>query len=397
MSGASLASSLSSLQSRVFSLAQQHPPLLTPWQSGAREELAGRALQAVEDVLAEAQETGELWLPRPGDRQGVAFHPCYGILPDPHNCRYTRVTQEAGEEGRFEKIVFVLQTMMKLIRSGTRTTKRDIFYDNFTVFGSQSEVDSVVAGIVGLVQVPRLLLWVMATSKGLVVGHLTYLTTEGVTVDCRLAAGGDSIPQDVSELPELRSEASFVLVVEKDAVFQRLLEEGVMTGSLPPCVMVTGKGVPDLATRQLVHLLATQCGLPVLLLTDCDPYGIEIALCYKFGSLAMAWAPERLAVPSSLWIGLLPSDIGKLGIPDTSMLAMSGDDFKKLQDLHCRQHIRDSCPALLAELEVLWQLGRKAEIQQLSEDREPGYLAHSYIASKVAWAGQRAARGLHMF
>ena len=83
--------------------------------------------------------------------------------------------------------------------------------------------------------------------------------------------------------------------------------------------------------------------------------------------------------------------------PDTSMLAMSGDDFKKLQDLHCRQHIRDSCPALLAELEVLWQLGRKAEIQQLSEDREPGYLAHSYIASKVAWAGQRAARGLHMF
>ena len=106
-------------------------------------------------VLAEAQETGELWLPRPGDRQGVAFHPGYGILPDPHNCRYTHVTQEAGEEGRFEKIVFVLQTMRKLIRSGTRTTKRDIFYDNFTMFGSQSEVDSVVAGIVGMVQVPR--------------------------------------------------------------------------------------------------------------------------------------------------------------------------------------------------------------------------------------------------
>ena len=150
MSDASLASSLSSLQSRVFSLAQQHPPLLTPWQSGVREELAGRALQAVEDVLTEARETRELWLPRPGDRQGVAFHPGYGILPDPHNCRYTRVTQEA-EEGRFEKIVFVLQTMRKLIRSGTRTTKRDIFYDNFTVFGSQSEVDSLVAGIVAMV------------------------------------------------------------------------------------------------------------------------------------------------------------------------------------------------------------------------------------------------------
>ena len=57
------------------------------------------------------------------------------------------------------------------------------------------------------------------------------------------------------------------------------------------------------ATRQLVYRLTNQFILPVVILTDCDPYGFEIALTYKFGSLAMAWAPERLAVPSAIWLG----------------------------------------------------------------------------------------------
>ena len=138
-------------------------------------------------------------------------------------------------------------------------------------------------------------------------------------------------------------------MVEKDAVFQRQLEEGVLTGELPPLVMVTGKGMPDLASRQLVYRLATEFQLPVLLPPDCDPYGLEIALTYKFGSLAMAWAPERLAVPSSLWLGLLPSDVAKLGIPPESMRPLSTDDRKKVQNLHGREYVRDCCPLLLPE------------------------------------------------
>ena len=135
----------------------------------------------------------------------------------------------------------------------------------------------------------------------------------------------------------------------------------------------------------------------MLLLTDCDPYGLEIALTYKFGSLAMAWAPERLAVPSSLWLGLLPSDVAKLGIPPESMRPLSTDDRKKVQDLYGREYVRDCCPLLLPELECLWGMGRKAEIQQHSEEREPGFLAHSYLPSKLHYLGARAAGGSEMF
>ena len=43
-----------------------------------------------------------------------------------------------------------------------------------------------------------------------------------------------------------------MLVVEKDATFQRLLDDGVCS-AIGPCVVITGKGVPDLNTRQLVR------------------------------------------------------------------------------------------------------------------------------------------------
>jgi len=377
-------SSVPALRQRVLQWYLHHPPLAT----GVRQALA-----AVEEAVLEAEELGEVFYPRDGDREGVTFHPGYGLLPDDQGVRWTRVSRD---QERFHKILLILNTMRRLVAGGRRTTKRDIFYDNFTEFSSQAEVDRMVAEVVTMLQVPRLQLGVMATSKGLVVGHLAYTNSEGVTVDLRLAVGGDTIPQDVPEVELLGSDAHFLLVVEKDAIFQRLLEEGVMTGILPPFVMVTGKGMPDLATRQLVYRLSTELLLPTFLLTDCDPYGLEIGLTYKFGSLAMAWAPERLAVPSATLLGLLPSDVARLAIPPASMREFSEEDWKKVQDLHDRDYVREACPLLVGELEALWQLGRKAEIQQVSEEREEGFLVRSYLPERMVFAEGRAARGAAM-
>ncbi len=48
---------------------------------------------------------------------------------------------------------------------------------------------------------------------------------------------------------------SYVVVVEKDAVFQRLVEDGFaeQTGT----ILVTAKGMPDMATRAFLHFLCT--------------------------------------------------------------------------------------------------------------------------------------------
>lgn len=48
------------------------------------------------------------------------------------------------------------------------------------------------------------------------------------------------IPQDIVGIKEFRSTAKYILVVEKDAVFQKLLDEGVLV-RLGPVILMTVK------------------------------------------------------------------------------------------------------------------------------------------------------------
>eukprot|EP00092_Neocalanus_flemingeri_P018537 GFUD01020073.1.p1 GENE.GFUD01020073.1~~GFUD01020073.1.p1 ORF type:complete len:386 (-),score=150.16 GFUD01020073.1:180-1337(-) len=373
--------SIMSLKEYMAQMFSQYPAIENTWYTMDRQEQALLAYQKVEEVLVAVRE-GEtsLLYPSLNDWSNVQYHPAYGLLPV-ENPRMSKITGP-----KLDNVVMVLEIMLGLIESGTRTTKRDIFYQHFCDFSNQRELDSLVGVIVAMMQIPRLLLGVVATSKGLVVGDLLYTNSEDVVVDCSLAVGGDSVPQDVMEMRDVVTTAKFVLVVEKDAVFQRLLEEGVMGGHMPSMIMITGKGVPDLASRQLVYMLSSHLGIPVMIMTDCDPYGLDICMMYKYGSLAMSWAAESLAVPTSVWLGLLPSDISRLSIMPSSMKPHSAQDCKKMVDLSRREYVMED-PLLRGELEVLWEMGRKAEIQQVAEERERGFLAQQFLPRKIAECG----------
>ena len=161
---------LAALQERALDWSEVHPALVTPWQE---EQLGAKhALELVDQTLQSAESEDELWVPRLGARETTVFHPGYGLLPCPEAALWTRID---GDSERFPKAVFILRTMRRLVEEGRRTTKRDIFYENFAMFSNQAEVDRLVAELVGLLQVPRLMLGVVATSKGLVVGDLSYL------------------------------------------------------------------------------------------------------------------------------------------------------------------------------------------------------------------------------
>ena len=337
-------------------------------------------IDRIDSILTGVQADGSLLYPNMRDWANVIFHPGYGLL----STENPKVSQLSGPG--LEKLVQILELLRNLVLSNRRTTKRDIFYQMFVSCSSQQEVDRLLAVVVAVLQVPRLLLGVMATSKGAVVGDLRYTNSEGVVVDCSLAIGGDAIPQDVTSITHIVTSARFILVVEKDAVFQRLLEDGIFSGCLPSLIMVTGKGVPDLATRQLIYLLSSKFLLPVLILTDCDPYGLEIFLMYKYGSLAMSWAAEPLAVTTSVWLGLLPSELSDLEIGDSSMKPHSDLDTRKMMEMSRREYLQEEADndGLRRELEMMWNIGRKAEIQQIVEMREDGFLAQQYLPWKIS-------------
>lgn len=57
----------------------------------------------------------------------------------------------------------------------------------------------------------------------------------------------------------------------QDAAFMRLAEDRFY--NTYPCIILTAKGQPDVATRLFLRRLKTSLNIPVLALVDSDPYG----------------------------------------------------------------------------------------------------------------------------
>lgn len=76
-------------------------------------------------------------------------------------------------------------------------------------------------------------------------------------------------------MKDIISSAKVIVIVEKDATFQRLLEEDFLKFVNFEILLITGKGVPDISTRKLVHRLAHYelKDAEFVALVDGDPYG----------------------------------------------------------------------------------------------------------------------------
>ena len=86
---------------------------------------------------------------------------------------------------------------------------------------------------------------------------------------------------------------------------------------LPAGLLVTAKGFPDIATRELLsminevpyhqHNLTTR--LPVFCIVDDDPYGLNIYGVYKYGGEKNSHMErERLVLPNLTYLGIMSGD-----------------------------------------------------------------------------------------
>ncbi|KAA0187859.1 hypothetical protein HAZT_HAZT008969 [Hyalella azteca] len=226
-------------------------------------------------------------------------------------------------------------------------------------------------------------------------GSLRYVTQEGVAVDVASASNGKSpahfnyctcgrllVPDCVSGLRELQSDARYVLVVEKDCTFQKIIDAHFLR-AYGPCILLTGKGYPDLCTRELCARLWRELQLPVLALTDADPHGLHIAAVYKFGSNSHS-EPEYCTA-GLVWLGVLPSDLAGLQLPERHRLPLLPSDYGKLATLQAHPSIMDN-PAWFHQTSVMQRLGYKAEIQNLVHIA-PDFLTSVYLPAKLRHAG----------
>ncbi|XP_069727901.1 meiotic recombination protein SPO11 isoform X2 [Phaenicophaeus curvirostris] len=260
----------------------------------------------------------------------------------------------------------------------------DIYYSDTLLFGSQGVVDNIINDISCMLKIPRRSLHILSTTKGFVAGNLTYTEEDGTKVNCTCSATAVTVPSNVQGIKNLISHAKFMLIVEKDATFQRLLDDD-FCNKLSPCIMITGKGVPDLNTRLLVRKLWDTFQIPIFTLVDADPHGVEIMCIYKYGSLSMSFEAHHLTVPSIKWLGLLPSDLERLNISKDALIPFTKQDQNKLASIQKRPYI--ACqPTWKKELEIMAASKLKAEIQVLTS-LSSDYLSRVYLPNKLQFGG----------
>jgi DNA topoisomerase-6 subunit A len=171
----------------------------------------------------------------------------------------------------------------------------------------QYESDSVIRDIEVFTGLLREEMLILSKEKGKVVGNMRIRSGNDVIDLSKMGHGAYAIEPTPDLIEFIDYDAEYVLVVEKDAVFQQLHRIGFWRKHR--AILVTSAGQPDRATRRFIRRLNEELKLPVYILTDADPYGWYIYSVFKIGSITLSYESERLATPEARFIGVSMTDI----------------------------------------------------------------------------------------
>lgn len=218
----------------------------------------------------------------------------------------------------FNRIDCLLLLIYKLLKLDMTVNIRLVQYAFPGLFANTSEVEYALEYICKGIGCTRDNLHMFASGKGRVAGDISFKGTNigsyatycqgGVTIESRDVVR--TITFDIlGHEPPL-----FILLVEKDTIFQRLVEDQIHKRFR--CIIVTGCGMPDVAIRILLKKMQQKLNLPVVALVDSNPGGFRIFLTYLCGAENMAHDSLNMRTPDIKWLGLRPSDLTEYGIPD---------------------------------------------------------------------------------
>jgi len=291
----------------------------------------------------------------------------------------------AAHARKFMQTMMVSAFCKSLIDAKIHTSIRDMYYNlkrtlpdtDENTFDEQSESDPIIVDIEVALDLLREQLHLTTDRKGIVAGNVI-IEDRGDLIDwSKLGSGGWSIPATVEEIGFKKVKADFVLVVEKNAGFERLHEDKFWQKH--NCILIGTGGQPSRGTRLLIQRLNQEHKLPVYVFADSDAYGLYIYSVIKFGSMNLAHISERIAVPEAKFIGLTPSDIYEYDLKKCT-IKMKDVDIKRAKDLLNYDWFKK--PHWQREINLMLEKGVKAEIEALSH-RGLKFMSETYLPQKL--------------
>jgi len=308
------------------------------------------------------------------------------------------------EARKFMQTVLLASIIYEALRNNEYPTIRDLFYrGKHTIryrdlkgqireentWDEQKESDAVLRDIEVYVGLLREEMLILSKEKGKVVGNMRIRSGDDVIDLSKMGHGAYAIEPTPDLIEFVDVDAEFVLVVEKDAVFQQLHRAGYWRKYR--AILVTSAGQPDRATRRFVRRLNEELKLPVYILTDADPYGWYIYSVFKIGSITLSYESERLATPNARFLGVSMSDIfgdserGKTPYLTEAerknyIIKAKSADIKRAQELMRYQWFQTQ--AWIKEINMFLEKKSKLEIEALT-GKGLAFLMDKYLPSKI--------------
>lgn len=294
------------------------------------------------------------------------------------------------------QLLRIMSYAHRALEQGVPLTKRDIYYRDVILFRSQKIVDRFIDDLAATLQRDRTDLNIRATSKGLICGScLVIHLLEGGERSRLNDHEGTLIPaEDVGQF-EVENRVAWVLVVEKEAIFQTLCRLNFTKHpALPgPGLIVTGKGYPDVATRRLVKMLSDKLPkcIPIVALVDADPYGLDILSVYKYGSHSLRHENENLAAHRVEWLGIRTSELSEFKIDPNMLIPITRHDERKARKMLCRPPENMPVEWRHALMHIL-KIRRKAELEIFSNARTTSTITEHHPPSLVNYLCKKISR-----
>ncbi len=289
---------------------------------------------------------------------------------------------------KFMQTCLVASECKKIIEQDVTTSIRDLYYAvKRTIPGTeentveeQAESDPIIEDIEAALNTLREQLHLVADRKGYVAGPITVIDAGDEIDAARMGSSGWAIPSNVEkEIIRFKDcSADYVLVIEKDAVWQRLNEDKFWKKQ--NCLILTGKGQPARGTRRLINRLHNELKLPVYVIADADVWGYYIYSVIKQGSINLSFISDRLGTPEAKFIGLLTQDVNRFSIPKNVTIKLNKGDIKRAQELLNYVWFRPK--EWQNEIQHMLQVGYKMELEALSS-KGIRFISQEYLPRKI--------------
>jgi len=286
---------------------------------------------------------------------------------------------------KFMQSLLVASFCKELQDQSLHTSLRDLYYalkrtfpnSQENTFDEQNESDPIIVDLEVALDVLREQLHLNADVRGRVVGNVI-IEDRGDLVDWgKLGSGGWAIPSNVEDISFKKVKADYILVIEKNAAFERLHEDRFWQKQ--KAILVTTQGQAARGTRRLIQRLATEFKLPVYVFTDADSYGWYIYSVIKYGSISLAHVSDRLGTPTAKFLGLTISDVDEFGLKNFTIKAEEVD-IKRAQEMLKYEWFQ--APEWQKELKMMIERKIKAELEALS-GKGLKFITETYLPKKI--------------